>query len=81
MKIKEKKNNIVLVLKKEEALVLFDWISRFNESSNNEFEDSSEERLFWDMEALLEKSIPQVLSDSYKEILTKARDKIRDKES
>ena len=81
MRAKESNDNISLELSKEEALVFLDWLFRFNENENDNsslFEDQAEERIFWDIEATLEKVITATLESNYSEILSKARKKVRD---
>ncbi|MBN9295195.1 MAG: hypothetical protein J0G96_14555 [Flavobacteriia bacterium] len=73
-------NKIILELSNEEALVLLNWLFRFNETDNTVFfEDQAEERVLWDIEAALEKTMPETFSDNYSELLLKARNKLRDK--
>lgn len=61
-------------------MVLFDWLRRVNESKNPQlFEDQAEERVLWDMEAILEKVLIEPFGDSYQEELDKARSRVRDK--
>ena len=71
---------ITLELSKDEALVLFDWIKRFNEKGNNKFEDQAEERVLWDIEAILEKNLVIPFEKNYSELLRTARKRIRDNE-
>lgn len=80
MEIKRDNNRVLLQLNDDEALVLIDWLFRFNENGNYTFfEDQAEQRILWDMEALLEKEITNIFDDNYQESLCKARLKIRDK--
>lgn len=79
MESKQNSDKILLELNKEEALVLFDWLVRFNEGENaNLFKDQAEERVLWDMEASLEKVTSETFNANYSEILSKAREKVRD---
>lgn len=74
-------NKILLQLSDDEALVLLNWLFRFNESDNNTFfEDQAEQRVLWDMESVLEKVVSATFENNYQEILSKARQKIRDEE-
>jgi hypothetical protein len=74
-------NNIILSLSNDEALVLLDWLTRFNEKEHTLlFEDQAEERILFDLEAILEESVSESFDDNYKSILLKAREKLRDKE-
>lgn len=74
------KKNILVELSNDEALVLLNWLSRFNEIENsNLFEDQSEERILWDLESVLEKVVTTTFKADYKETLSSAREKLRDK--
>ena len=79
-RIMEKENNkLNLEFTKNEALVLFEFLSRFNESDRKElFVDQAEERIMWDLEALLEKQLSEPFGNDYKEIIEKAREQVRD---
>ena len=78
--MKTPKSPICLKLTNEEALVLFDWISRFNEDDKNVFQDQAEQRVLWDIEAMLENQLVEPLDENYNELLKSARDKVRDQE-
>ncbi len=79
MESMQKKDKLLLELTKEEAIVLFDWLFRFNEKEKQDFfHDQAEERVLWNMEASLEKVLPEILSTNYVEILSKSRKKVRD---
>lgn len=68
-----------LQLSSDEAIVLLEWLINFNQEEHNElFEDQSEKRALWNLEALLEKSVPEILDPNYLEILANAREKLRD---
>ncbi len=71
-------NKITLELTNDEALVLFDWISRFNDKNDNDFEDQAEERVLWIIESLLEKQLAEPLSEHYDKFLESARENVRD---
>lgn len=75
----QKDNSVFLELKKEEAIVLLDWLSRFNSGGKPDlFQDQAEERVLWDMETSLEQVISETFNSNYNEILSKAREKVRD---
>lgn len=78
MDVINKSKNVCISLSEEEAIVFFDWLVRFNESDKNEFHHKSEEKVLWDLEAVLEKSNPIILVDDYKTKLLAAREKIKD---
>lgn len=72
----EKRINIDL--SNDQALVLFDWLARFNERNDHDFDDQAEQKVLWDVEAVLEKSLGELFSDNYKELLAEARARVRD---
>jgi|GEM_PF-503083 len=76
----EKENNQMnIVLTKNEALVLFEFLSRFNESDKKElFEDQAEEKVLWDIEALLERQLSEPFRRNYSKIIKQAREQVRD---
>lgn len=67
-----------LDLSKEEALVLFEWLSRFNKSDETKFEDQAEQRVLWDIEGMLESTLVEPFAPNYDELLVRARAKVRD---
>ena len=71
------KRDVELVLSEDEALILCDWLARFN-AEPHAFADQSEQRVLWNLEALLEKALPAVLSKDYAELLSEARTRVRD---
>jgi hypothetical protein len=40
-------------------------------------QDESEEKILFDLEAILEKSIPEVLANNYNSLVLKAQDRIK----
>jgi hypothetical protein len=47
---------VKLELTNDEALVLYDWLARFNQRDSADFADQAEERVL-DLEAMLEKTL------------------------
>ena len=72
------KNNIQLTLSSDEALVFFEWLSRFNEKPQQAFEDQAEQRVLWDIEAMLQKQLVEPFASDYRELLEQARARVRD---
>jgi hypothetical protein len=64
---------IDLTLSVEQALVLFDWVSRFNEAGTGRFEHQAEQRVLWDLEASLEAKLVAPLDPKYSEMVANAR--------
>ncbi|WP_416768825.1 hypothetical protein ACM66T_04945 [Sulfurimonas sp. ST-25] len=71
-------NDISLSLKQEEAVVLFEFLSRFSNSEKLEIKDQAEERVLWDLCSFLEESLSEPLHGNWKELLEKARNSVRD---
>ncbi|MCH9626169.1 MAG: hypothetical protein S4CHLAM123_13620 [Chlamydiales bacterium] len=81
MDSKKENNRIYLSLSNDEALVFFDWLSRLNECENAAlFQDQAEERILFDLEALLEKTVTIIFENDYGNQLLRAREHIRDDE-
>lgn len=74
-------NEITIRLNKDVALVLFEFLSRFNENDNKEiFQDQAEQKTFWVVEGQLEKILSEPFMPNYQDIIREARNRIRDKE-
>ena len=79
MKSTNESKRVLLDFTNEEAIVLHDWVSRFNQGENEEFfADQAEVRVLWDIEACLEKAISDTFNSNYNELLALARSKVRD---
>lgn len=61
----------------DEALVLFDWLARFNESNSSNLTDQAEQRVLWDIESSLESALIQVFSEDYSSLLNEARSRLQ----
>ena len=75
------RKGVVIELSQDEALVLFEWLSRFNESEAPSFEDQAEQRVLWDLEAMLESMLAEPFDPRYADILSAARARVRDSDS
>lgn len=71
---------VAIQLTPEEALVVFEWLSRFNESGDSTFRDQAEQRVLWGIEAALESNLVASLDPQYDRLLAEARDRVRDDE-
>ncbi len=69
---------ITITLQDQEALVLFDFLTRFSDSSLLGTEDQAEQRALWDLQCLLERELPAILDPEYRAHLKEARDAVRD---
>jgi len=74
-------NEITIKLTKDEALVLFELLSRFSENDNKEiFQDAAEEKALWVIEEQLEKILVEPFKPNYQDIIQEARNRIREVE-
>ncbi len=71
-------DRISLQLSREEALVFFEWLSRFNKLEQRGFEDQAEQRVLWNIKAMLESNLAEPFNPRYAELLAQARAKVRD---
>lgn len=71
-------DHIRIELSEDEALVLFEWIARFNRRDDVEFEDQAEQRVLWDVEGSLEEALAEPFSGDYDLLLAGARARVRD---
>jgi len=66
-------SNVNLTLSKDEALVLFEFLSRFSDEEKLEIKDKSEEQVLWNVQGSLEKLLSEPFSKEYSSLLDKAR--------
>ncbi len=69
---------VYLELTRSEALVLFEWVSRYNDAKDVQFEDQAEQRVLWDIETMLESKLVEPFEPGYHEIIARARAIVRD---
>jgi hypothetical protein len=73
-------DKVQLTLSRHEALVFFEWLSRFNKTKDVQFEDQAEQRVLWDIEAMLESTLVEPFESSYAALLAQARQAVRDRD-
>ncbi|WP_135453641.1 hypothetical protein [Mycobacterium sp. DL99] len=70
---------VTIDLSSDEALVLFDWLARTSRADRPApFVDQAEQRVLWDMECLLERTLSAVFAGDYGSLLSAARAVVRD---
>jgi hypothetical protein len=69
---------VKIELTSDAALVLYDWLTRFNQRVDIDFADQAEERILFDLEAILEKALVAPLQSDYADLLVQARSHVRD---
>ncbi len=70
--------SVKIELTSDAALVLYDWLTRLNQREETDFVDQSEERVLFDLEAMLEKVLVAPLHSDYAALLAQARSHVRD---
>ncbi len=73
-------DKIAIELTNKEALVLFEFLRRSDDEGICSFADQAEQRVLWDVKAILEKQLVEILSPDYDRLLQEARDQVRDSE-
>ena len=69
---------ISLELTRMEALVFFAFLRRYEDRGRLAIEDQAEQRVLWDLCAMLESSLHEPLSPDYGQLLAQARASVRD---
>jgi hypothetical protein len=70
--------NFHLEFSADEALVLFEFVSRFAETDRRSIADQAEARALWNLCSLLEKQLLEPFLPGYAALLQQARDRLRD---
>ncbi len=71
-------NNIALTLSRDEALVLFEFLSRFSDEEELRIEDQAENRVLWHLCCILEQQLVEPFREDYADCLARARHAVRD---
>jgi hypothetical protein len=69
---------VCLNLSRNASIVLFEFLSRFTDTTKLSIEDQAEQRVLWDICCMLESELHEPISPDYAEILKCARSAIRD---
>jgi len=72
--------NYSVELTADEALVLFEFLSRYSNTDKLTIEDQAEQRALWNLNCCLEKILIEPFDVAYKQLLQAARDRLRDEE-
>lgn len=67
-----------LELTSDEALVLFEFLSRFDDEGTLTIQDQAEQRALWNLHGLLQKQLVEPFDPNYKALLAAAQDRLRD---
>jgi hypothetical protein len=69
---------VQLELTGDEALVLFEFLQRFDDEGVLVVQDQAEERALWNLHCLLQKHLVEIFHPDYKALLAAARERLRD---
>jgi ABC-type cobalt transport system substrate-binding protein len=71
---------VTVALTRKEALVLFEFLRRYDDEGEYAFADQAEQRVLWDLECALQPQLIEVFDPKYGELLRAAWAEIRDSE-
>ena len=71
--------DIEIKLRQDEALVLFEFLSRFDDNKELLILDMAEEKALWAIHGALEKTLAEPFDPEYYELLAKARDSVKER--
>jgi hypothetical protein len=71
-------DEVAISFSSDAALVLLALVSRLNQGDRIEFEDQAEQRVFWDLDSVLESAVAATVASDYANQLRQARDRVRD---
>jgi hypothetical protein len=74
-------SDVQISLTQNEALVLFDLLTRYSQTGLLGTRDQSEQRALWNLQCLLENVLPEALHRDYKTLLSNAQKQLRDPDS
>ena len=70
---------VSIELSDSEALVLFEFLSRYDDRDELRIDDPSEQYALWALHCRLETQLAEPFKADYAELLTRARDELRSK--
>ena len=69
---------ISIELSSDEAIIFFEFLSRYSDTDRLTIEDQAEQRVLWNMCCNLEKILAEPFLRNYRELLQAARNNTRD---
>ena len=73
-----KKDQVEIKFTKDEAIVLFEFLSRFSDKDELKIEHQAEERALWNLTCYFERELVEPFSENYCQILDAARERLKD---
>lgn len=73
-------DDVTINLTRDEAIVLFEFLTRYSNGSGElRVVDQAEQRVLWDIQAILESTLPEPINNPrYEERVARARSAVRD---
>ncbi len=68
---------IEIILSRDEALILFELLARLDELENKPMIDEAEQKVLWNLEAKLEPLLIEIVKPDYKELVAKAKARVK----
>jgi hypothetical protein len=68
---------IKIEFSKDEALVLFEWLSNFDDLKNKPMMDDAEQKVLWNLEAKLEPLLVEIVKPEYKKLVIEAKERLK----
>ena len=69
-------SGVTLSLTHDQALVLFEWLSREDGKSDLPTEHPAEQKVLWEIEAQLERALVEPLQPDYAALVSAARERV-----
>lgn len=67
-----------LVLSRDEAIVLHEFLANFSDTGKLRISDQAEERVLWNLGCALEARLAEPLREDWPAVLASARERVRD---
>ena len=71
-------NEVEIKITKDEALVLFEFLSRYSDEDSLSIQDQAEQQALWNLTCTLEKKLTEPFSNEWASIIETARNRLRD---
>lgn len=72
-------NDVTITLTRDEAIVLFEFLSRYSEADELRIHDRAEQRVLWNVQCELESTLHEPINNpKYEERVSQARAAVRD---
>ncbi|MEM1355686.1 MAG: hypothetical protein AAGC44_12750 [Planctomycetota bacterium] len=70
--------NLAIELTHDEALVVFDFLTRFSDTDQLQIEDQAEQRALRNLQCVFEKALVEIFDPQLPELIEAAKNRLRD---